>query len=274
MLNLLRVITSTIRIPGRFLFVDTLINFLYPSHSTITGQVGNIKMRFDLQDTLQRRMFFGIYDEREVNVMRERLSQKATFFDIGANIGYYSLIASQIVGVDGAVHAFEPVEKNTRILRNTIEINGIKNIRLNQVAVGRQAGDIDLFVPENVDNSGWVSILNLRASNKITVRVICLDDYVTENSIERVDLMKVDVEGAECQVLDGGAKLFDKLDAPDLIIEVNPYLLERQKLTSHSITDRLSTWGYSMYFISKRMNRVRPETTITRLENLFCTKDK
>lgn len=268
-----RYVTSKIHVPGRFVLSDLLTRYFAPRNTLVWGTVGKYKVRLNLQDAIQRNIFFGIYDETETRLLRKLLKPGDNFIDIGANVGYYSLIASQLVGTLGQVHAFEPVEENICVLWEAIRINGITNIRPNQLALGDRDGPLELYMPEKVTNSGWVSIVPSEKRKRIiSAQVVSLDDYVLTNHIDRVHLVKLDVEGAEHQVLVGGKKLFSSIRAPDLIIEVNPFLLERQNLNSQALTDPLWEWGYELYIISQNFKTIDFKTKVDTLVNLFCTK--
>jgi FkbM family methyltransferase len=153
------------------------------------------------------------------------VEQHTVVLDVGANTGFYSLLAA---AVDGTVkvHAFEPLPTVLKILRENIRLNGIDEKRITVVdkAVGAAGGQGELYVPE--DNHGLVEAsasLNRgfrdQHSAILKVALVTLDDYVSENGLERVDLVKIDVESMEHIVLQGANKLMTE-NRPVIFLEI------------------------------------------------------
>jgi FkbM family methyltransferase len=231
-------------------------------------------MRFDFRDQIQRLTYFAIYDEDEIAFLRRTLREGDVFLDVGANVGYYSLVASQLVG-PGMVHAFEPIPENRGVLRETVERNGIGNIVICPMAVGNSRGTIGLYVgAEDLGNSGWASIVPAqRRRSVVFVNTVTLDAYIAAQGIQRVRLVKIDVEGSEPGVIAGMARLIDGDAAPDILCEVNPWLLGQQGLDSTSITKPLAAAGYEIYRLGASANMpVPPTEPIEQFMNILCTK--
>lgn len=187
----------------------------------------------------------GWTEPESVRVISKLLKPGAIFFDIGAHVGQFTLVASKLVGSEGQVHSFEPDPESFRWLAQNLKKNRIANVFLNQVVVTDRVGyrEFHLAAPENM---GSGSITPPRNPSRRTLRVpsTSIAEYCQTRQIHRVDFMKIDVEGAEIEVLTGGALLFNGNDRPILHIEFN----ERQhRALGRGLSDLsrdLTTFGY------------------------------
>lgn len=147
------------------------------------------------------------------------------FFDVGAHVGLYSLIASRVVGADGCVVAFEPDPRNVELLREHVVRNGLSNVSIAQAAVWRSDGEV-LFLRGGSSPMGKSSrrgaVIESGAApasgETISIQAVSLDRYVVDGYSP--SLIKVDVEGAECDVLKGAERLLAQVK-PALICEVH-----------------------------------------------------
>lgn len=130
-------------------------------------------------------------------VFQQRLRPADTVLDVGAHVGYYTLLSSAIVGADGLVWAFEPSARNTAFLRDHIRISRCDNVRVTQAAVSDAAGH-SRFSFGTGSGTG-----HLTDAGPVEVRTVRLDNFCAEQQIWP-DAIKVDVEGAELSVLQGG----------------------------------------------------------------------
>ncbi len=277
MLELTKYLVSHTRLPGRYLAAEFIAKLFEPANKQVEGLVGEFSYLFDFRDELQRLMYFGLYDQAEIDLMKTVLSEGDIFLDIGSNVGYYSLHASSIVGELGQVHAFEPVPENAQKLTTALYNNGIQNTCVNQVAIGETEGTFDLYLGnEGLGDSGWASIVpSKRRLTVLPVRKKAIDQYLFEKGIRSVQFVKIDVEGAEPEVIAGMSLLLKSENAPDVLCEVNPYLLEKRGLSSTAITQPLASHGYHLYLIKGiSLLEVDPCCLIIKLTNLFCSKQK
>ncbi len=166
-------------------------------------------------------------DERKL--LRRLLGPGMTVVDVGANIGYYLLLFEQAVGSTGKVVCSEPSVENLPELRANIEGNGFGNVVLHEVALGAEDGEVRL---RSGVNSG---VVEGRAGGEYTVPLRRLDSLVDE----RVDLLKIDVEGYEGQVLSGATALLEKY-RPILFLELHPHIVGRFGYSVRGILDGLT----------------------------------
>jgi len=158
-------------------------------------------------------------DERPIVRLFDRLIRPGdVFFDVGANLGFYSLYMGPLCGTSGAVHAFEANPVLIPHLRRSIKLNEASSkIILNDVAVGRQSNThLPLYDPDRIGNSSFHAHGWLDQKKWIKVPVVALDDYVRDQKIARIDAMKIDIEGAELEALQGMEKTFESA-APSVI---------------------------------------------------------
>ena len=160
--------------------------------------------------------------------------------DVGANIGKYTLFFSSMVGKRGKVISIEPEPKNFEILEENTRLNALENVVLKKIACSNKEGYAKLYL--NKKNPGGHSLVSKKGRENIIVRSRKLDNVIKEENIKNIDLIKIDVEGAEKEVLEG-AKHILKKDKPLIIFEA----LNRKKLSQ--IKEFLFKYGYSIEFI-------------------------
>ena len=170
----------------------------------------------------------GSYEEETTTLLTEILKEGMTVLDIGANIGYYSLLASRLVGDKGKVFAFEPFPQSFLLLQKNIEANGFKNIIPVAKAVSNQCGRQKLFL---ASDPGQHTLGGKGNSRFIEVDVTTVDEFVREQNIS-VDLVKMDVEGLEKEVLLGMEKTISNSKNIEVLFESwdESYLIECKKV--------------------------------------------
>jgi FkbM family methyltransferase len=156
-------------------------------------------------------------------VLRQLLSSGSVFVDVGANIGWHTMLASSIVGERGFVYALEPNPNNARLIAQTISTNHLSNVALLPFALGDQIGHATFRTAIGSNGCfvgrGDVSYLDPYLTIVPTLR---LDDL----EIERVDVIKIDVEGAEPQVLEGASATIER-DHPAIVFEFSCEMTRR-----------------------------------------------
>ncbi len=157
----------------------------------------------------------------EDHVMRRFVKAGDIVYDIGAHLGFYTLLLSNIVGDNGKVFAFEPNTNLLGGLRKTLAPKS--NVLLFECSLADEKGTMDLFVPGDVSMaslSDWTAG-TAGEVNKVSCRIEVLDDLLRSNRIASPDFIKCDVEGAELSVFSGARQIFNKADAPIVLFELN-----------------------------------------------------
>jgi FkbM family methyltransferase len=176
----------------------------------------NIRMRLDPADLGPRIILeSGVYEPDSIGMVSEHLGAGATFIDVGADIGYYSLKAAPIVGPAGHVIAIEPNPEALGRLRVNLSASKANVVAVAPVACSDAEGVLELYVAPT-SNVGETSLSKTNASQEgpisraVKVRARPLDDIVRESGSVRVDAIKIDVEGAEYLVLKGAVQTLDR----------------------------------------------------------------
>lgn len=178
------------------------------------------------------------------------LPQGAVFLDVGAHIGYFSVKAALKVGENGRVVAFEPNTETLRFLRVNIAASGLQNVIVEPIACWHRDEQLVLYA-SGAANTGASSLSRKNAEiimesspRPFTVRGRPIDDVVAELGLDRVDAMKIDVEGAEFGVLQGARKTLVRFH-PRLVIEMDSQKLSAMGTTPEQIVKFLKGAGYT-----------------------------
>lgn len=158
-------------------------------------------------------MPLGLYEPETSAWIEEHLAPGQVFFDVGAHAGYFTLLASRCTGPTGRVVAFEPLPGNAEVIRRQLAINGCCNAQVEASAVSSQPGSAQIHVTPDVANTHLADIEIGHADGtvveRIEVPVTSIDAFIAETGL-RPSSLKVDVEGAELEVLEGGRALFEQ----------------------------------------------------------------
>jgi FkbM family methyltransferase len=228
-------------------------------------QINGSNFQLHIDDWVQQNVFFlGEYEPAELKAIKPYLKEDSVFIDVGANFGWYSLFSSFVIGNQGKVIAFEPFPENFRRLSQNISLNPNRKIIAENLAVGQQKGSLDLFYNNQEQNLGMVSKNATPNSRKKNVPMIAFDDYVSDNKIDKIDFIKIDIEGAELQALMGMKEVLRKLK-PVLLVEI----LKEQN-DRNSILSFLSGLGYQQFYITNDGAISEIETTVNRDNYLFA----
>ena len=203
---------------------------------------------------LQRAVHLGLrVPDGLVVLMNLALKNCDTVLDIGANVGWVTERASWLVGASGHVYSFEPSPTTRCYLQRRLICMGLTNVEICPLALGEASGQAVLH--EFAENFGGSSSLafgpetapgqSLRTHT--VVEVSTLDSYVETNQIKPIRLVKIDVQGAELQVLKGASLLFSAIDAPIMYIEVEAGADAAFGYRPANLLDVIASFGYTMY---------------------------
>lgn len=193
-------------------------------------------------------VFKAYGDRAERQLLRDHLAAGSVVVDAGANIGIYSQFLSRCVGPSGAVHSFEPSPDNFAHLMRALA--GYKNVRINQLALSDNTGQSLLYLSDqlNVDHRAYATEGERRRA--ISIRSTRLDDYFQPG--QRVDLMKMDIQGYELHALRGAARILADNPNIKLLLEFWPYGLLRAGESPDALVSFLRDYGFSIFL--PRMN--------------------
>jgi FkbM family methyltransferase len=184
----------------------------------------------------------GYTEHETLEAITSHLGKDGVFFDLGAHIGQYTLVASPL---SRAVHSFEPLPKTFELLASNIQANNLVNVTANQCAVSDASGEVRIYEgdPSTMDRSSLKSP-SQTSGRSFVVPSISLDDYVARHGIFP-SLIKIDVEGAEIPALRGAANLLREKH-PTLIVEVDIVNQTRFGHTTDNLLSEIRGFGYSL----------------------------
>ena len=196
-------------------------------------------------------MIVDIYEEGTTRLFQELVKPGMLVMDIGAHVGYYTLLAARLVGPSGKVYAFEPDHDNHATLLKNLESNGYRNVVVVKKAVSDQVGNAQLHL--TAAESGRHSMYHhgLPERGSVSVETTTVDALLEELDWPEVDLIKIDVEGAEITVLDGMSQLLSNAGKLNLIVEFMPPLLHSAGMEPRQFLDKLASLDSKLYFIDE-----------------------
>lgn len=174
-----------------------------------------------------------------------RAANADVVFDVGANIGYYTVQFARVAR--GTVHAFEPMSHQFGILRRNVDLNELDNVEARRIVVSDDAAVHRVFFA-GADNTGSSS-LEIPSDRFEDVESIPLDEYCEVEGIDRIDVVKIDVEGHELSVLRGMQRLLDEGRVRDLFLEINEGTLREAGTSAAELCESLARSGYRPYSI-------------------------
>ena len=192
------------------------------------------------------------YETETTRLFESLIKPGMVIVDVGAHVGYYSLLAARLVGPTGKVYSFEPDPDNHSLLLKNIEYNGYHNIRAVNYAISNRLGSATLY--NTALDSGRHSIYQhgLPQRGTVTVDTTPMDTFLEGEGWPRIGLVKIDVEGAELDVLMGMEQLIGRSPEINLIVEFNPRLLEDAGVNPSEFLDIPRAWSFTTYCIDEK----------------------
>ena len=220
------------------------------SAGSLARRVGNefYKLAFPIYRPLYS-AFKNRADRAERALLRQQVRSGGVVVDAGANIGIYSRFLSACVGSKGLVHSFEP--ERTNFSRLQVALCHVDNVRLNQLAVSDRTGESTLYISEtlNVDHRTYPTADEPRS--RVTIRSIRLDDYFPAG--QRVDLIKMDIQGFELHALRGAERVLADNPGISLLLEFWPYGLKCAGASGAELLHFLRSNRFQCFRITNRL---------------------
>jgi FkbM family methyltransferase len=264
------------KIPFVLLIYGFFYRYLKPA-GVIMIDVEGSKMYVDSQDIglTPYLLEWGIYEKYETELFKRLVKNGMVVVDIGANVGYYTLLASRLVGDKGRVFAFEPEPNNYDLLCKNIKVNKCRNVVPIRKAVFSSSGKIELFLDKNNLGAHSLSERNVNKPISIMVEATSLDDYF--RNAPKIDVMKLDVQGSEMHVLEGMVNTMYHNDELQMIMEFWPRGLRNSGSSPAGFLKKLKESGFELYKVGKHLEHVDVECASEFLNNekfttLYCVK--
>jgi FkbM family methyltransferase len=189
---------------------------------------------------------FGGFETGAIDQLRRLVHPGAVVIDVGANVGAFTLPLARAAGRQGRVHAFEPHPVVRARLLENLALNNLRNVTVLDCALGAKPGRTTLYVPIHA-NQGQASLMQRPGlDDQVSCAIDTLDNYVAALGSPRVDLIKIDTEGAEYLVLSGASKLLST-SRPCVYVEVSPDYLANFGASARQVAELLSGHGYDIW---------------------------
>jgi len=250
-------------------FSDWMYRQLKPKGIVLTDVQGS-KMYVNTNETgvVPRLLTSGVMEKYETGLFKKMIKENMRVVDIGANIGYYTLIAARLVGKKGVVYAFEPVPSNYKLLCKNIKENNYTNIIPISKAVSNKRGKsklwldkIDLAIPSfSKDNVLFFSQEKaLEKNNFVEAEVTTLDRFfknVVGNN--KIDLIKIDTQGAEGHIIDGAEEILKNNNNLKIFMEFWPDGIKKIGSDPLKLLYRLQEYGFKISIINETKQILEP----------------
>ena len=250
-------------------------SYLQMKEPTIIDWIYGLKLKIYPGNEIFRAIFVrGIYDPNLIVVVNTFLKNGSVFIDVGANMGYFSLLASKTVGKNGKVFALEPSSRDFGRLQDNVKINGLQNIYPLRLAVSGKVGPIKLLVAceERSALNTTGSEFSFKGVEKVDVEEVdstTIDRFVRKHYTNgRLDFLKLDIEGSEACALHGAINAIKKY-RPAIMLGVNPVALKACGSTVEELQEILKSVEYKVYEIVET-----PVFALKEVENMSKTHVK
>ncbi len=200
---------------------------------------------------LDESLLTGNFELAETAFLQRYLHSGMTILDVGAHHGYYALLASRAVGAGGKVIAFEPSPKERVRLQQHLQLNGCVNVQIESFALEAVEDEKVLYLVDGAEdycNSLRPPVVNAETTT-INVKTTTLDKFLHNHGIDKVDFIKMDVEGAELNALSGAKEILAKRPRPVLLVELYDMRTAPWGYAAREVVQLLAKQGYSWYEI-------------------------
>lgn len=240
--------------PGKIHLADMLgrmRRILVGAHVSVRFSPGT-QFEVDLHDRIQRQMWAGCYEPHVRRCIESLLTGGDIFVDVGAHIGYVTLIAAQRVGSQGKVFSFEP----DPFLHKTLARNVAHQpwVQTSLCAIWKETGSLVFERASSDGESGWgtlTSVRDLKKGEHIDVLATSLDDWAVRSAVDRIQAIKIDAEGSEVSILEGASGTIGRL-CPIIIMELNDSLLRQAGASVSVLVNHPVLANYTIYGLTWR----------------------
>jgi len=241
---------------ARYSIIRSLLERILPYFKLEFIEIDGNKIFLDSNDSLNL-SFNSVYEKLETDYIKKEIKEGDIVFDIGANIGYYTLLFAKLVGNTGKVFAFEPDPTNFAILKKNIETNGYQNVTLIQKAISDKTAKIRLYLCNY--NNGMHRIYDSTfCDDSVEIESVRLDDFLDSIVFDSmINFIKIDVEGAEFESLQGMKSILKKNISPKILLEFAPFALQECGYAPKNLLLFLKNLGFELNEIDSKGNLLK-----------------
>lgn len=263
-------------------FVEKLLKVFYATSILMHRLKIGAKNRFVIIDNFDRTLklkvntswsmgfsiyWSGFHEFHEFLFLNKFLKKDMVFVDIGANLGEYSLFSAKRLS-SGKVLAFEPMPKMSVLLEENRVLNQFENIEIFKYGLSEQEGVLPIYEMENA-NEGLSTFFpgNQKSKSALVVPLKVFDTEVERWGVDRIDFVKIDVEGSEWSVLKGARKTIQKFK-PLVMVEINQHTFSMAGYSSEEVYRFFNDLSYAPFEITKTGN-LSPATRVPEMDNII-----
>jgi FkbM family methyltransferase len=271
-------------VPGAGRLLEPIRGFYAPHYSkNANGWIvmdkydGDLKIKVDRSSYIGSCIYWrGYHQVHELMLLKQLLSPDMVFADVGANQGEFTIFAAKRLWM-GKVLAFEPLESMFQQLMTNIQLNGFENVVAYNFGLSDTAGTAEIYTSTDFTrhrsfHEGLATTFptNYRSTNIGRVKLELFDEVFEDSGLNRLDIVKIDVEGAELSVLAGGYKTLERY-RPVIIIEINEETSNAAGYTRHDVIGLLEKLKYRLFMI-RRGGRITPvkRENVPAFCNIMC----
>jgi FkbM family methyltransferase len=222
-------------------------------------------------DAIQQHILLrGFFEFYETSIVRKHVRSGNTFLDIGANIGWFTLLACSLIGPGGRVLSFEPAQGAFRSLKHNLAVNNFQQATVFNEALGAQRGTAFLYAHETGEPGSNSMFAGTERAPLEAISVRNGDETLEEAGITHIDFCKIDVEGAECEVLKGLSKTLAQKRIATLMIECNADALGRAGSSPDELFGLLKAAGFRVSDVRAQKHEIIRAADLRSFENLLC----
>ncbi|MBV9827377.1 MAG: FkbM family methyltransferase [Alphaproteobacteria bacterium] len=219
---------------------------MHTTDQRVWCEVNGVPMRLDLGEAIQHAMANGVYEPEETQWVKTFFGPGRLFLDIGASFGYYTTLAWSLGGPNGRVIAFEPSPVAHLALSETIAQAGLHTVTLVNAAVGKEAGETTLYLPNTDDLHSPSRFESHPGHIPIKVPIVVLDAFSPLQQFDHIDFVKIDVEGSEPDVIDGMRSLIDSGRVHRILCEFNSWWLHANASSHEALLEKFMDFGFEI----------------------------
>jgi FkbM family methyltransferase len=249
--------------PGRLMRRRRVEKARKMNKTFIANMSSECRMIIDPDMSISWMYILGHYEKHIQRYLKKVIKPGMTCIDVGANVGFFTILMAKLAGPSGKIISFEPNGKAIRLLEANLQINGLKNVTIEEIALFNRCGFLDFNVglhqSDAYSSIGEIKHAGAKNSLFISRSVQCstLDSYFHTNHIERFYVMKIDIEGAELFVLKGMENTLQKNKDAILIIELDDTTTSGLGYCAKDIEQWLIERGWHLCLV-KKSGKVSP----------------
>jgi len=227
----------------------------------------------DLSKNVDRNFYLDAFEVQNFQLLGRILKRGMCVIDVGANIGLYTLLFCKMVGDEGNVYSFEPAPQAYSRLKLNVDLNHFANAKLFNMGVSESTGKRQFYMCEDDAYNSLGSKPMMPIKQTIEIPTTTLDEFCLQEGIRRVDLIKIDAEGADLLIIKGAAKLLASESAPIILCEYNRLAVQGFDFAIGDLYTHMIKTGYELYEV-KNQKLHKFDIVQSKASDVLCIKER